>query len=128
MSIMIIPQLVLMGIDKKEFPAGHVLVEEGTAGAAFYVMEAGEVSITKDGKELARISESGQIFGEMSALMGRSRRATVTTTQPSTFFMVDDLLTFLRRNPEMAILLLRVMAERVEAANSQLAAKKRWWW
>jgi CRP/FNR family cyclic AMP-dependent transcriptional regulator len=127
MSVMIIPQLVLMGIEKKEFPAGHVLVEEGTAGGGFYVLDDGEVAITKDGKELARIGESGQIFGEMSALMGRSRRATVTTTRPSTFFMIDDLLTFLRRNPEMALLLLRIMAERVEAVNAQLAAKKHWW-
>ena len=40
--------------------------------------------------------------------------------------IIDDLLTFLRQNPEISILLLKSMAQRVQASNAQLMGKK-WW-
>ncbi len=124
---MIIPQLVLMDVPIEEFPTGEMLIEEGAPGTSVYVLEDGEVSITIDGTEITRVSKRGAIFGEMSALLGKSRGATVTTSKESRFYIIEDLVTFLRQNPEMSFLLLKVMAERVEKANSQLAEKKKWW-
>ncbi len=123
---MIIPQLVLMNVQEHEFDANEVLIEEGSPGTSVYILSEGEVCVSIDGKEINRITEEGAILGEMSALLGKSRGATVSVVQPSKLYVIEDLLTFLRQNPELAILLLKSMAARVDTANQQLMQKK-WW-
>ena len=124
---MLIPQLVLMDLPVQEFPAGDLLIEEGSPGTSVYVLEEGEVTIDIEGTEITRVNAKGAIFGEMSALLGRSRGATVKTSTTSTFYVIDDLLTFLRQNPEMSLLLLKLLAQRVDKMNQQVAEKKKWW-
>ena len=123
---MIIPQLVLLEVQEQEFAVNTVLIEQGSPGTNVYVLSEGEVAISIGEREITRVTENGALFGEMSALLGKSRSATVTVTKPSKFYVLDDLLTFLRKNPELAILLLKSMAERVSIANEQLQEKK-WW-
>lgn len=124
---MIIPQLKLMGVNPEGVEQGVALIEQDMPGTSVFVMERGKVAVTIDGTEIAVVDKRGAIFGEMSALLGKSRGATVTTMADSTFYVIDDLLTFLRQNPEMSLLLLKTMAERVDRSNSQLAEKRKWW-
>ena len=124
---MLIPQLVLMEIPLKEFPAGETLIEEGDPGTSVFVLERGEVLIEIDETEIVKVSAKGAIFGEMSALLGRSRSATVKTTTESAFYVIDDMMTFLRQYPEMSLFLLKLLAERVDGMNMRITEKKRWW-
>ncbi|MCJ8328907.1 MAG: cyclic nucleotide-binding domain-containing protein [Lentisphaeria bacterium] len=123
---MITTQLELLDVQEETFEAGTILIEENSPGTNTFVLSTGEVSISINGKEIALVSENGTIFGEMSALLGKSRGATVTASTDCKLYVLDDLLTFLRKNPELAILLLKIMARRVDASNVQLTEKK-WW-
>lgn len=57
------------------------MVTEGQAGYAFYVLESGKATVTRDGDEL-RTLEPGDFFGEIAILGGGRRTATVTATEP----------------------------------------------
>ena len=126
---MILPQLAVLDVEQMACEPGEVLIEEGTPGNVVYVLSEGELAVSLGRREVCRVAEPGALFGEMSALLGKCRTATVSVTQPSTLYVIDDLLAFLRHNPEIAILLLKTMAQRVENTNEHLreTQAKKWW-
>jgi len=60
-------------------PAGSVLIREGEEGDSFYLLVKGEVAVTLEAKELARIAPGG-CFGEMVYFARRSARRATTIT------------------------------------------------
>jgi cAMP-dependent protein kinase regulator len=66
----------VLEIDEK--PQGSVVVKEGDAGEKFFIIEEGEVVVSKaqDG-EVARLGP-GRFFGEVALLFDKPRAATVT--------------------------------------------------
>jgi len=62
---------------ERRFPAGEAIIREGTGGAAFYVIESGEVTVTIGGEERATLKE-GDYFGEIALIDEGARIATVT--------------------------------------------------
>jgi small-conductance mechanosensitive channel/CRP-like cAMP-binding protein len=59
-----------------DFAPGEVVVREGDASRALYVVGAGEAAVMHSGAEVARVGE-GEVFGEMAFLSGGLRSATV---------------------------------------------------
>ncbi len=57
-------------------PKGQVVIAEGDAGASLYVVVSGELSVHRNGTEIARLG-AGSHFGEMALLNKRRRSATV---------------------------------------------------
>ena len=68
-------------------PAGRELIREGATGREFFAISAGEVRISKGGRNIA-IEKAGGVFGEIALLQGVPRTATVTTTAPSRLFVL----------------------------------------
>ena len=62
---------------ERRFPAGETIIREGTGGAAFYVIESGEVTVTIGGEERATLEE-GDYFGEIALIDEGARIATIT--------------------------------------------------
>lgn len=79
-------QLRLMAAAKSEpHAAGGVLVKQGEPGDAFFIVTAGrlEVSVEDDGKSRTIATlERGAFFGEIAALLGEPRSATVKALTP----------------------------------------------
>jgi MFS family permease len=69
-------------------PAGEVIMREGAPGDRFYVIDAGEVSVTHGSDELARLG-SGDFFGEIALLRDVPRTASVTTLTDSSLFALE---------------------------------------
>ena len=59
-------------------PADWALMGEGTASDKAYLLISGEVSVRKDGKEVAQLGP-GDIFGEMGIVNHKLRSATVVS-------------------------------------------------
>lgn len=67
-------------LPKTSLKKGAVLFTEGETGDMFFILKKGEIAIYKNYKkenqlEIARI-HSGKVFGEISAMDGKSRSAT----------------------------------------------------
>jgi signal-transduction protein with cAMP-binding, CBS, and nucleotidyltransferase domain len=59
-------------LDLEEFRAGTAITSEGRADYAFFVLDAGTVSIVHQGSEIGKL-EPGDVFGEL-ALLGDGKR------------------------------------------------------
>jgi putative ABC transport system ATP-binding protein len=70
-----------------ELAAGDVVFAEGEAGELAYVVETGEVELTRSlagaGVEVLQRLGPGMYFGELAPLLGLPRSATARATRPS---------------------------------------------
>merc|ERR1712232_509798 len=74
------------------FNGGDVIMEQGETGDTFYILIEGEVSVHKDGKEVAKLKGSKgtvEVFGELALLKAEKRAATikVVSTEAKTLTM-----------------------------------------
>ncbi|WP_417564368.1 MFS transporter [Microbacterium sp.] len=74
-------------------PAGYVIVSEGGISDRFYLIESGEVEVTKAGRPL-RVEDAGDVFGEIGLLRDVPRTATVRATRDTVLLTLerDDFL------------------------------------
>jgi hypothetical protein len=72
---------VASALRTEEVPAGAVVLHEGDASAAFYILASGRAAVERGGKRLAELDQGGH-FGEMALLTNRPRSATVTALEP----------------------------------------------
>ena len=74
-------------VDTVDVPAGHVLMRQGASGGEMFVIATGGVVVDRDGHEVATLGP-GSVVGEMALISEGPRTATVTTTEPSTLFVL----------------------------------------
>ena len=101
------------------YAAGERIIEEGAPGDSFFVIDRGEVEVSKTlaGKAhtLARLME-GQFFGEMALLTGERRSASVVAVTDVDLFMIDKsgFEGVLIANPAIAVDISTILSERRE--------------
>ena len=103
-----------------EVDAGKVLAREGELGREFFVIVEGEVTVTKDGSEVRRLS-GGDFFGEIALISESARRtATVTAATPLRFFVLtrQSFRRLIDREPEVEQKVLHALEERLGATSS----------
>jgi CRP/FNR family cyclic AMP-dependent transcriptional regulator len=110
---------------KTEVPAGTVLLTEGVTSGRLYVLAEGSVEVIRGDTQVAVVSEPGSFFGEMSVLLARPHTATVRALSPAILYAFDDAETFLRSDPEIALIVARMLAQRLNAATTYLVDLKR---
>jgi CRP/FNR family transcriptional regulator, cyclic AMP receptor protein len=111
---------ILTALPKRDFGAGETIIaQDTTTGMLFFLIE-GEVEVSKDDVTLAEISEPGSVFGEMSALLGTSHRASVRAVTSSSFYVVEHGRRFLEIHPIVAMHVSEVLARRLDALNKYL--------
>ena len=87
---------------------GALVVTEGDAGDALYVVRSGEVKVALPGDEgrevILGILGVGDHFGELSLVDGRPRSAHVVATQPSTLIVLRraEFRRQVEQNPQVA--------------------------
>ena len=64
---------------ERHFPAGETVVQEGSGGAAFYVIESGEATVFVGGEEYSTLT-AGDYFGEIALIDEGARMATITAS------------------------------------------------
>lgn len=62
---------------ERRFAAGETVVQEGSGGAAFFLIESGEAAVSLRGRHRATLGP-GDYFGELALIDQGARSATVT--------------------------------------------------
>jgi CRP-like cAMP-binding protein len=61
----------------RKFSAGECIVQEDRTDTWLYILMSGRIKVSKNGKQVTVLSRKGEIFGEMGALSGSKRSASV---------------------------------------------------
>jgi len=106
------------------FEAGQVLVSEGDTTRDMYMMIHGKVAVFKGEDQVAEITEPYSYFGEMSALLGEPRSATVKAIEKSEFMVIpgDKFETLIDVNPVIGKKVMQTLAERLASMNKERLA------
>jgi len=113
------------GVPCERFAPGSVLLSEGETSGRLYVLAEGSVEVLRGDTQVAVIGEAGSVFGEMSVLLNRPHTATVRAASPVGAFVFEDAASFLKSNPEIAFLVGKLLAARLNAATTYLVDLKR---
>jgi CRP/FNR family transcriptional regulator, cyclic AMP receptor protein len=109
-----------------QWDEGEIVFEEGDLGDKCYVVHSGRVKVLRrfpDGRRitLARLGPGG-IFGELALFNGERRSATVQASEPTVGIALDTepVMAILRSDPEAALSVAVMLAERLRATNERL--------
>jgi len=109
----------------ERFEAGEVLLEEGKWSGRLFILEVGEIEVSRGDTQVAVVDDPGAIFGEMSVLLDLPHTATVRALSPVAVRAPEDAAAFMKRHPEIAFFLARLLAQRLNAATTYLVDLKR---
>ena len=103
--------------------AKEVIFRKDESGQQMFIIIKGRVSLSTssaNGKELnLGMLGEGEIFGEISLIDKKERTATVTAKEATEMLVIDRtyFIPFLRKNPDVAISLLKAMATRLRVTD-----------
>jgi CRP/FNR family cyclic AMP-dependent transcriptional regulator len=109
------------GGTQRDVAAGTIVIHEGGATGHLFVLIAGRLEVIKGDTIVASITEPGAVVGEMSVLLDQPHTATVRAASDSTVYEFGDAAAFLRDQPAVALLIARLLAQRLNVANTYLA-------
>jgi CRP/FNR family transcriptional regulator, cyclic AMP receptor protein len=105
----------------RRWDRGTTVMSEGDTSDWVLVLMEGRVKVsshTSAGTEVVlAVRGPGGLLGEMSAIDGSPRSATVTALEPISGFVVRDFPGFLQENGRIAVLLMRLVTARLRDAD-----------
>lgn len=113
---------------RKRFPKNATVFSKGDTSDSLYVVCTGKVKAVvhdEQGKEIVlSLIGPGEYFGEMAALDGVPRSATIVTKETTEILIIrrDDFKRLLSLNPDMVFNLLSVLLGRLRRANQKIEA------
>jgi CRP/FNR family transcriptional regulator, cyclic AMP receptor protein len=111
---------------RRTFRRNEVIVHRGDPAGAVHIIRSGRVKITLPSEEgdetVLALFGAGTCFGEIAALDGGPRSATVTAVEATETMALlrEDLLAFARENPDFALALIQTLAARLRRADEWL--------
>ena len=109
----------------RNIAAGTHLVTEGGTSGHLYVLMRGKQEVLKGETVVATVTEPGAVLGEMSVLLGQPHTATVRACSDAVVYEFENAASFLAQEPGVALLIAKLLAQRLNAANTYLADLKR---
>ena len=108
---------------ERRFAAGETVIKEGSGGAALYVIESGEATVTIRGEPRATLTE-GDHFGEIALIDEGARTATITAAtdlvcQGLTLWEFRPLV---QENGTIGWTIMQTLARKLRAAEQELAS------
>ncbi|MBF0274890.1 MAG: type IV-A pilus assembly ATPase PilB [Nitrospinae bacterium] len=117
----------LLNPDELVFEDGDIIIAEGNTDNNFYRLEQGSLAIYKDEVELAVISQPGEYFGEVAALMNQPRNATVKAKGKAIIkvFPGDKLFETVENYPEISHKLLTSLIRRLQDSDKKIVSDQK---
>ena len=108
-------------VPERQLAAGAFVYEEGAADhSTVTVLVEGRLAVDVDGTRMPDVTVPGSFVGEVGALLGIARTATVVAVEPSTVRVVGDPETFFAEHPQLSLELARQLAGRLHRLTSYL--------
>ena len=109
----------LINPDVERYEDGDVIIREGNRDVDFFKLVQGALSVVKQGKKIGQIVEPGEYFGEMAAISGEPRSASIISKGRSIIkrFPGDKLTEVIQKYPDVAKHLFEISARRLDQAN-----------
>ncbi len=109
----------LVNPDVEKYEDGDVIVREGNKDIDFFKLIHGALIVVKGGKKIAEIVQPGEYFGEMSAITGEPRSASIISKGRSVIkqFPGDKIYEVIEKYPDVAKHLFAVIAARLNQAD-----------
>ena len=104
---------------ERRFVAGETITKEGAGGAAFFVIESGQATVSVGGRERASLAE-GDYFGEIALIDEGARSATVTANTDLVCYGLTywEFRPLVQQNATIAWNLLQTLARRLRTAQN----------
>jgi len=112
---------------ERSYDAGATIFDEGEKGDMFFIVQAGEVELTRSSdagrRTVARLGP-GEFFGEMSVVLGEPRNASAVAVKPARLLALDGetLEEMCVDRPEIAIRIISRLSSRLKESERRLAA------
>jgi len=113
----------LLNPDELIFEDGDLIIREGNTDKNFYQILQGAIVIIKGGRVVGEISQPGEYFGEMSALLNQPRVATVKSKGKSIVkvFPGEKLEATVKDYPDISMRIIRSLITRLTESDKKLA-------
>ena len=105
---------------ERRFSAGETITKEGAGGAAFFVIDAGEATVSVRGKPIATL-KAGEYFGEIALIDEGARSATITASTDLVCYGLTfwEFRPLVQTNATIAWNLLQTLAKRLRTAQEE---------
>ena len=104
------------------YQAGETVIADGSRTARVLILKKGAVAIIKENTEIAKVTKSGAVFGELSALLKQPHTADVRTLETSEFRVARAEL--LEQDPVILLYVAAILAQRLNLANQAVIELK----
>jgi CRP-like cAMP-binding protein len=113
----------LLNPDEMIFENGDIIIKEGNTDTSFYKLIQGCLEVFKGNNLIAEISQSNTYFGEMSALVGSRRSATIKSKGRSIVkvFPGDKLGEVLENYPDISKQIIDTLVLRLNESSNRLS-------
>jgi len=111
----------LINPDVERYDDKDVIIREGNTDIDFFKLVQGGLYVVKGGKKIAEIVQPGDYFGEMSAITGEPRSASIISKGRSMIkrFPGDKLAEVIEKYPDVARHLFGVLAARLDSTDKR---------
>ena len=105
---------------ERRFAEGETITKEGAGGAAFFVIESGQATVSIGGQERALLSD-GDYFGEIALIDEGARSATVTARTELVCYGLTywEFRPLVQQNATIAWNLLQTLAKRLRTVQNE---------
>jgi len=109
----------LVNPDEEQYEDGDVIIREGNTDIDFFKLIRGSLTVIKSGKKIAELTEPGEYFGEMAAITGEHRTASIVSQGRCTVkrFPGDKIDEIIEKYPEVTNHLFKTMTVRLHKSN-----------
>ena len=98
------------------------MIADGSKTGRLLILKKGTVAIEKEGTEIAKVTEPGAVFGELSLLLDQPHTADVRALETSQ--LLANAAALLAQNPIAVLYIAKMLAHRLDAANHALIQLK----
>ena len=116
-------QMRLAALPLATYQAGDTVLTAGSATGRLLILKEGAVEVVKEGVQIAKVTEPGAVFGELSVLLDKPHTADVRALETSQLH-VADAAALLAQDPSALLYVAAILAQRLDGANHALIEVK----